>query len=247
MLFSKYATPAATLRYSPQYLASLTFSRVDTLDYPQIKKSGLIQGWCFSNEAPATASGTLIQPGELIPCLQDLLPISQEMEQAFDHGSRSVDVILNDDSQMSGVRYHFSNIYLLIAINNYRSAIDGVHSLYHHIIANNLLSSNDLKRFGDLRIDTPICSFQVTAFALWKLACLLGETWLEEDIVNALLEIIYFHEAMQSSTDPLAIILPTSFAMTWNSSSNKPPDTIVIISISFAITFGPFPLPPFRL
>ncbi|KAJ6596406.1 hypothetical protein DFH09DRAFT_905265, partial [Mycena vulgaris] len=210
MSFSEYATPPATLKYSPPYFASLTFARADTLEYPPIPKPGLIEGWCFSNEVPATASGTLVQPGEVIPCFHDLHPITREMERVFADGARSVDVVLNyGDGHRTGLRYHFSKIRLLIAINNHRPAIAGARSLYQHIISHNLLSSQDVEQFSGLPIDTPISGFQVTKFPLWTLGCLLGETWLEEDVVNALLELIYLQEAMKSSADPSVIILPT--------------------------------------
>ncbi|KAJ7097418.1 hypothetical protein C8R44DRAFT_643605, partial [Mycena epipterygia] len=210
MLFSEYTTPLSTLKYSPQYFTSLTFARADSLDYPHITKPGLVEGWCFSSDVPATAAGTLVQPGEVIPCLQDLLPISREMQQAFTDGSRSVDVVLNHEGQRMGFRYHFSKIRLLIAINNYHPAVVGARSLYRHVIANGLLLSSDLERLGDLCIDAPISGFHVTQFQLWKLACFLGEIWLEEDVVNSLLELLYLQETMKTTADPSLIILPTS-------------------------------------
>lgn len=58
-------------------------------------------------------------------------------------------------------------------------------------------------------------------FQLDKLGCLLGESWLEEDVFNALLEFSYFHNAhnIQSSINGPSsservsdtILLPTSF------------------------------------
>ncbi|KAJ7785370.1 hypothetical protein DFH07DRAFT_726414 [Mycena maculata] len=212
MAFFEYVSPPSSLKYSPSYFTSLTFLRAASLDYPSIASTSIIEHWCFSNEVPTTASGTLIQPGELIPRVQDLLPISREMQQAFAAGYRSVDVVLNHAGHRTGLCYHFSKIRLLIAINNHHAAVLAAGALYQHVITSNLLSSADAERFGNSRITTPISGFQVTDFPLWKLGCLLGEAWLEEDVVNALLELLYFHNAMNSNDDPSFIILPTSFS-----------------------------------
>ncbi|KAJ7801991.1 hypothetical protein B0H14DRAFT_2385922, partial [Mycena olivaceomarginata] len=194
MSFSEYATPAATLKYSPQYFASLTFARVEELDYPTIATSSIIERWCFSSDIPTTAAGTVIRPGEHIPHLQDLYPIVREMEKAFSDGARSVILVLNVDGQRHDFQLHFSKIRLLVAINNNYPAILGARNVFQHTISNNLLSSTALNNFGGLRIFAPITGFKITDFPLWKLACLLGETWLEEDIVNALLELAYLRE-----------------------------------------------------
>jgi hypothetical protein len=63
-----------------------------------------------------------------------------------------------------------------------------------------------------LRIRAPLAGFQVTQCSLATLACLLGETWLEEDVVNALLELLYLNNAILTDSDPTFIALPTSFA-----------------------------------
>ncbi|KAK7041218.1 hypothetical protein R3P38DRAFT_2512535, partial [Favolaschia claudopus] len=74
MSFSEYATPVATLKYSPQYFASLTFLRVQELDYPEIATSSIVKSWSFTDNIPSTALGAVIQPGELVPFLDDVLP-----------------------------------------------------------------------------------------------------------------------------------------------------------------------------
>ncbi|KAJ7653251.1 hypothetical protein DFH06DRAFT_994401, partial [Mycena polygramma] len=212
MAFSEYATPVPTLKYSPQYFSSLTFARVENLDYPDITTSpSTIERWCFSNDIPTTATGNVIQPGERIPRLQDLLPISRDMERAFTDGARSVDIVLNvGGGQRVNTQFHFSKIRLLIAVNNNHAAILGAQNLLQHIVDSALLSPADLERFRALHIFGSIFGFQSTQFPLWQLACLLGETWLEEDVVNALLELLYLKETMNSTDDPSLIILSTA-------------------------------------
>ncbi|KAJ7784245.1 hypothetical protein B0H16DRAFT_1296065 [Mycena metata] len=211
MLLPEYATPAPTLKFSPQYFTALTFTHTASLEYPRIATSRIIEGWSFNANVPATASGTLVQPGEYIPYLQDLLPISRKMEPAFAIGMRSVDIILVIDGQRTVVQYHFSKIRLLIAINNNQGAVSAGRSLVNHIVANNILSPPDLERFHDLPILSPIYGFQSARFPLWKIGCLLGETWLEEDVLNTLLELVYLQETMVCTSDPPLLILPTSF------------------------------------
>ncbi|KAJ7465199.1 hypothetical protein FB451DRAFT_1179375 [Mycena latifolia] len=208
MKFSEYATPQSSLKYSPEYFASLTFGRAHSIDYPTIASPGLITGWCLDNDEPSSAAGTLVQPGEVVPHAEDLLPISRIMEGAYLEGSRSV--IVQFGEYQAG--YHFSKIRLLLAINNNKPAISSAHSLYIHITANNILLPPELERFQSLRIREPISGFQVTRFPLWTLACLLGETWLEEDVVNASLELLYLKNATLTNNDPTFIVLPTSFS-----------------------------------
>ncbi|KAK7006616.1 hypothetical protein R3P38DRAFT_3213939 [Favolaschia claudopus] len=65
MLCSEYSTPLATLKYSDQY-SSLTFLRVQDLEYPTLATSDTITHWYFADELPATASGTVVLHGEHI-------------------------------------------------------------------------------------------------------------------------------------------------------------------------------------
>ncbi|KAK6984345.1 hypothetical protein R3P38DRAFT_3292429 [Favolaschia claudopus] len=95
-LSSGYATPVATLKYSPQYFASLTFFACPGAGLPrEIATSSIVKSWSFTDNIPSTALGTVIQPGELVPFLDDVLPISREMAAAFAAGSRAVRVRLS--------------------------------------------------------------------------------------------------------------------------------------------------------
>lgn len=65
-------------------------------------------------------------------------------------------------------------------------------------------------------VTSKIQGFFVSDFELYKLSTLLGESWLEEDVFNALLEFSYFYKAydglLHSQTLPSGTIhLPTSF------------------------------------
>ncbi|KAK6974439.1 hypothetical protein R3P38DRAFT_2811996 [Favolaschia claudopus] len=212
MSFIEYATPVATPKYSPQYFASLTFLRVQELDYPKIATSSIVKSWSFTDNIPSTALGTVIQPGELVPFLDDVLPISREMAAAFAAGSRAVRVRLSIEGHEREVELHFSKIRVYVAINNHSRAIAAARELYLHIVTTSLLSRVDILFFSELRIFDSISGFDITSFPLWKLSCLLGETWLEEDVLNALLELQYLQETSASIHDPSIVILPTTFS-----------------------------------
>ncbi|KAJ7681852.1 hypothetical protein DFH06DRAFT_971488, partial [Mycena polygramma] len=205
MEYNNYVQPQPTLKYSYEYFASLTFERAHALDFPTVAKPGSITGWGFDRSEPFYATSTLVQPGEVVPHSDDLLPISSAMEDAFKGGARSV--VINFGPLE--VIYHLSKIRLLRIIHNNRSVVNNASSLYTHILANNILLPSDLERFRALPIRAPITGFHITRFPLSTLSCLLGETWLEEDVVNALLELLYLKNAILTNTDPSFIALPT--------------------------------------
>jgi hypothetical protein len=90
-----------------------------------------------------------------------------------------------------------------------------------HIQSDSFNLGPALETFQNSLITSKIQGFCVSDFQLDKLGCLLGESWLEEDVFNSLLEFSYFRKAhyIQSRTDdPLStdsisdtILLPTSF------------------------------------
>lgn len=84
-----------------------------------------------------------------------------------------------------------------------------------HINRFQLLPPNYLNGFLNQRLQLQIAGFQGSQFPLYKLGCLLNENWLEEDLVNALLELLYFQSAVSSgqtpSSNPPFILLPTLF------------------------------------
>jgi hypothetical protein len=64
--------------------------------------------------------------------------------------------------------------------------------------------------FLRLRIKSPVNGFHVTSFPLWQLGCLLDEVWLEEDVLNAMAELLYFRNCV-TSEDTSFVYLPTLF------------------------------------
>lgn len=110
MNFTSYTTPGPQTAYSTSYFNLLTFQRVSELDFPKICPRGSIIHFVFDAETPITSSGTLITPGEQIPHIDDLLPISRDMEKAFLTGARSVVVTLLVSGHAETRLYHFSKV-----------------------------------------------------------------------------------------------------------------------------------------
>lgn len=95
-------------------------------------------------------------------------------------------------------------------VNNNAQAIDWASRLYQHVTNNLKFSPAAVAAFSTLRIRAPAKGFHVTSFPLWQLGCLLGETWLEEDVLNAMAELLYFRNSAKHN-DSSFVYLPTSF------------------------------------
>jgi hypothetical protein len=81
-------------------------------------------------------------------------------------------------------------------------------SILYHITTHLGLAEEIIEHFQKECIKAPIAGFHVTEFPLWKLGCLLNEEWLEEDILNAMAELLYFRTAA-SAKDIEFLYLPT--------------------------------------
>lgn len=99
-------------------------------------------------------------------------------------------------------------------INNNITSVQLAKSLLGHLTVTNLLSPSRFIQFQSQRLHQCIAGLRTSSFPLYQLGCLLNETWLEEDVVNALSEILYFRTAASSSapgSNPPFVLLPTLF------------------------------------
>ncbi|KAF5376134.1 hypothetical protein D9615_007698 [Tricholomella constricta] len=211
--FEAYASPWPSAAYSAEFFSSVTFRSVSELTYPTIAPEKSLVSFVFEVDVPANAAATVILPGEVIPHLSDVLNISSEMRHAYTQGMRSVAIHLSLPSGDIWRRYHFSKITLFKVINNKKIAIFAAQKLSHHIVSLNSMPTVLRERFLSQRIFTSIRGFHVTDFPLWKLSDLMEETWIEEDIMNALAELTYFKRAAltPSQNPPPYLYLPTKF------------------------------------
>lgn len=103
-------------------------------------------------------------------------------------------------------------------------AIQSASTLYTHLkkkqASANISAGLIYSDFFAQKIATPIQGLLVTCFPLWKLSYLLEKQHIEEDIVNGLLEMLYFCHAATCSllcpfdnpaVPPSVILLPTKF------------------------------------
>lgn len=107
--FTRFASPAHTSMFSGSYFDNLSLRSAGELEYPIILPSNSVISYQFYLDEVWSASSTLVLPGEHIPCLEDLKPILAEREAAFEHGMRSVSVIINGDAKV----YHLSKVCLI--------------------------------------------------------------------------------------------------------------------------------------
>jgi hypothetical protein len=110
--YSVYATPRPEAIFSKEYFTSLTVADADALvqrrGLPRTLPKNSIGGLClFHTEEPVHPSEILLSANEPIPCLEDLLPITQAMEDAYHHEhARAVLVPFNG----TVYTYHLSKV-----------------------------------------------------------------------------------------------------------------------------------------
>ncbi|EDR01418.1 uncharacterized protein LACBIDRAFT_333293 [Laccaria bicolor S238N-H82] len=142
-------------------------------------------------------------PSDTVPHATDLLPIFHDMEGAFGNGMRSVvmTIMSAEGESQNTCEYHFAKLWLFILINN------NEHLELPHFELRAILE--DLKQQP---INSTICGLYRTNFPLRKLGELLGETWVGEDVLNGLSELLYFGQAAKStSPNPPFLCLQTFF------------------------------------
>jgi hypothetical protein len=113
MSFAAYSTPHPQTRFSREFFASITVAgaaelvRTNTL--PQILPKNSVSKWLFDRTVPTAISEIIVAVDEAIPCLEDMLPITRNAEQAFfKEGARSVCIQIGQKI----VRYHLSKVWV---------------------------------------------------------------------------------------------------------------------------------------
>ncbi|KDR79618.1 hypothetical protein GALMADRAFT_46580, partial [Galerina marginata CBS 339.88] len=218
--FRSYASPPPHLAYSSSFFNDLTIAQATERSYPIIAPIGSVISARFLPEIPLSAAATVIVPGEVIPSYNDLIALTSDIEKAYKEGSRSAEVKFRYNGREKCVVYHFSKFELIRNCSNYEPAITTYRHLLRHIQSDSFnLRLASIETFRNSLVTSKIQGFCVANFQLYKLGCLLGESWLEEDVFNALLEFSYFRKAhIQSSANnpsyadniPDTILLPTS-------------------------------------
>ncbi|KAF8239475.1 hypothetical protein L208DRAFT_1236984 [Tricholoma matsutake] len=213
--FWTYTTPSTSVAYSSQFFRSLTFNQIVGCTYPSFLLPNTVTTWMFTDEVPTMARSTIILFDEVIPDIADLNPIMRSLEDEYNNGQHSVVLVFHDQYSDVTTEHlcHFSKLQLFVNLNNYQIPQDYACWLVTHLTSEPCFSPLLVAKFCEFKIASCIAGFCVTDFPLWKLGCFLDENWLGEDLVNGLLELLYFRLATTSfqSHSPF-IFLPTSFS-----------------------------------
>lgn len=110
--FTQYATPGSFTAFSATDFSSMTFERAADVVYPKIAAPNSVISWCYTENVPTNAAGTIITPRDTVPHATDLLPILHDMEGAFGNGMRSVvmTVMSAEGESQNTYEYHFAKV-----------------------------------------------------------------------------------------------------------------------------------------
>lgn len=108
--FSTYTTPNASSPYSAQYFGELKFQDTEHLTYPTIAQKGSVSQWLFDRKELNDAPAVKIEPSEVVPHIDDIRPISSDMDSAFHEGFRSVVIVCQIDGVGVTRAYHMSKV-----------------------------------------------------------------------------------------------------------------------------------------
>ncbi|PPR08003.1 hypothetical protein CVT24_003754 [Panaeolus cyanescens] len=216
-------------RFSERYFQTLSIADLAEMDdYPIIANKGSLQpDWGFEDMEQVLSDGfkhkaTVLDAREVIPHIDDLRLITKSMEHALKSGFAGVRLRIFYEGKDIECLYHFSKIELIKAVNNYHFAKIHLERLLHHL--HSILPPSSLAllhQFRRSRFLDKISGLISAKFCpIWKLVMLLDETWIEDDIMNALLELEYFRRhalwlkqnpANSFDSPPQHLILPTQF------------------------------------
>ncbi|KAJ7602405.1 hypothetical protein DFH06DRAFT_1023800, partial [Mycena polygramma] len=201
--FSTYATPSDSTRFSKHYFDSLTFNdcieMVTTANeisalFPLILPAAQLISFHFDRQVPTLNQELEVGAGEHIPNISDLLRVTREVEAAYadrHRKARSVWLELKINNKPCSVRYHFSKLRLVINICNNFPHIQQAAALLLHFRTSAILTPDWGNALGTNRMHEPVQGFQISRYPLHKLACLLDEAWVEDDIGDSLSELAY--------------------------------------------------------
>ncbi|TFK17223.1 hypothetical protein FA15DRAFT_605543, partial [Coprinopsis marcescibilis] len=188
--FKNYSTPVPNQLYSNEFFNHITFSLAAKMPYPTIAPDRSLTMWTFDPDTPTNMAAMEVDEGKAIPSSRDLHPIVSQMERAYNEGSRSVVITLTTGGRTKNLVYHFMKIRLCVNVNNNHGPITQAKDIFTRL--SSLLSPLLRLKLGQSCICSQIQGFMVGTFPLYKLGTLLGEEWIEEDVLNALCELCYF-------------------------------------------------------
>ncbi|KAJ7087023.1 hypothetical protein C8R43DRAFT_1173898, partial [Mycena crocata] len=213
MSFLKYSTPSQDSTFSAEYFAALTVADADQIirvhALPHILPKKSVTKWLFDRTEPTDASEYVIGSSEVIPCVDDMYPITKLVEEAFyKEGARSICLEFGGNF----FRYHLSKIRLIMNVNNQSYNLRAASGILRRVVASSLLPADLIAELKSNKCSEPLAGFYGTRTPLHSLSCLLDENWALEDVLNARAELSYFrHAATTLGQDPSFLFLTTHF------------------------------------
>ncbi|THU93981.1 hypothetical protein K435DRAFT_602551, partial [Dendrothele bispora CBS 962.96] len=208
---ARYSAPMAHTKFSMDFFNTLKFDHVTELDLPTIAQPGMIDSYVFIPEADFSAAATVLRTTDIVFHIMDIQPILSQLEDEFVRGNRAVRVRQRNRDCFE--TYHFSKIRLHSFINNFSRAVHAAKRLVQ--IAPTLsLPPYFLHNFLSLRILDTISGLMSSSFPIWQLVNFLDETWVLDDSLNALSELLCLRLAAISTMPLSFLFLPTDFFQT---------------------------------
>ncbi|KAJ6524677.1 hypothetical protein DFH09DRAFT_1329286 [Mycena vulgaris] len=139
---------------------------------PPILPQNSIKKWVFDCAVPTAVSEIIVAAGEAVPCLEDIFPITQVAESAFnEQGARSVCIQIGPNY----ARYHLSKIRLILSINNHTFNVQAASNLLQRVVTSSLLLPHFIEEFKNHKFTEPLSGFHIMQAPLHTLGCLLFE------------------------------------------------------------------------
>ncbi|RDX40188.1 hypothetical protein OH76DRAFT_1490493 [Lentinus brumalis] len=213
--YTVYSTPAPTAPFSESYFQTLSFRDAEQVQYPAVLPAGSVVYFEFTKSefTSEDSDAVLVQPDEFVPSWEDLAPVMRVLEDQYKEGMRSIIMTLRQQDAVPSHRtaiYGFSKLRLFVHINNFRNAVQSSAALLRCLPGIHV-PGEIIDFVSASPILSPLSGFVSAARPLWTISDLLGEAWIEEDIINLAAELFYFQQALRTFplSEPTFLFLPT--------------------------------------
>lgn len=108
--FASYSEPPPDVLFAPSWTVALTFGDTLELDLPARLAAGSLVSVAWQDTEPTLLSTRVLGPSDLIPHVDDILPIFDAMAAKYKTGSRGVKLTLKRDGQVLVRTCHFQKV-----------------------------------------------------------------------------------------------------------------------------------------
>ncbi|TEB27298.1 hypothetical protein FA13DRAFT_1634723, partial [Coprinellus micaceus] len=188
--------PPPTERFSKQFFQNISIGHlVDLRNYPSIAAESSLKTWQWSKSVPHSDIGTSVVPNEVVPNSRDLSRAYNGMGRAWIRGARSALVEFYHEGLEYKYVYSFAKLSLIKLVNEYAGPRKDLGKLLEYLSApliEQLGFRSVVDEFRRCSFLEGLSGFAITRCPIYKLPCLLGEQWIDQDILDPLIEMEYF-------------------------------------------------------